>query len=189
MGNSDEILAELRTLHPRLIDLSLGRIERLLAGLDTPNASCRRSFTLPARTAKDRSRRSSRRCWRRRDGACTSIPRRISSASTSASPCRARTGARGPSPSPLSRSCWRALAASTPASPSPSSRSRRRRRCWLLPKTRPMPCCWRSGSAAVSMRPTSIVRRRSPSSRRSRWIMPTSSATRWRRSPLRRRAS
>jgi dihydrofolate synthase / folylpolyglutamate synthase len=36
MPSSDEILAELRTLHPRLIDLSLGRIERLLAKLGHP---------------------------------------------------------------------------------------------------------------------------------------------------------
>ena len=36
MRNSDEILAELRTLHPRLIDLSLGRIERLLVKLGHP---------------------------------------------------------------------------------------------------------------------------------------------------------
>ena len=36
MRNSDEILAELKTLHPRLIDLSLGRIERLLVKLGHP---------------------------------------------------------------------------------------------------------------------------------------------------------
>jgi dihydrofolate synthase/folylpolyglutamate synthase len=36
MRNSDQILAELRMLHPLLIDLSLGRIERLLARLGHP---------------------------------------------------------------------------------------------------------------------------------------------------------
>ena len=36
MRTSDELLAELRTLHPRRIDLSLGRIERLLAKLGNP---------------------------------------------------------------------------------------------------------------------------------------------------------
>lgn len=36
MRSSDEILAQLRTLHPRLIDLSLVRIERLLAKLGHP---------------------------------------------------------------------------------------------------------------------------------------------------------
>lgn len=36
MRNSDVILADLKTLHPRLIDLSLGRIERLLAKLGNP---------------------------------------------------------------------------------------------------------------------------------------------------------
>jgi dihydrofolate synthase/folylpolyglutamate synthase len=36
MRTSDELLAELRGLHPRLIDLSLGRIEGLLAKLGNP---------------------------------------------------------------------------------------------------------------------------------------------------------
>src|SRR5262245_29568385 len=36
MRTSDELLAELKGLHPRLIDLSLGRIERLLAKLGHP---------------------------------------------------------------------------------------------------------------------------------------------------------
>jgi dihydrofolate synthase/folylpolyglutamate synthase len=36
MPTSDQVLAELKTLHPRLIDLSLGRIERLLAKLGHP---------------------------------------------------------------------------------------------------------------------------------------------------------
>ena len=38
MRTSDQLLAELRTLHPKLIDLSLGRIERLLAKLGNPEA-------------------------------------------------------------------------------------------------------------------------------------------------------
>jgi dihydrofolate synthase / folylpolyglutamate synthase len=33
---SDEILARLTALHPKIIDLSLGRIERLLTSLGTP---------------------------------------------------------------------------------------------------------------------------------------------------------
>ncbi len=36
MPTSDELLAELKTLHPQLIDLSLGRIQRLLAKLGNP---------------------------------------------------------------------------------------------------------------------------------------------------------
>jgi dihydrofolate synthase/folylpolyglutamate synthase len=36
MPTSDDILAELKTLHPRLIDLSLGRVETLLAKLGNP---------------------------------------------------------------------------------------------------------------------------------------------------------
>lgn len=39
MRTSDELLAELKTLHPRLIDLSLGRIERLLARMGSPHLS------------------------------------------------------------------------------------------------------------------------------------------------------
>lgn len=37
MPKSDQLLADLKLLHPRLIDLSLGRIERLLAKLDNPH--------------------------------------------------------------------------------------------------------------------------------------------------------
>ena len=36
MPTSDELLAELKVLHPRRIDLSLGRIEMLLAKLGNP---------------------------------------------------------------------------------------------------------------------------------------------------------
>src|SRR5262245_12896842 len=36
MPTSDQLLADLKTLHPRLIDLSLGRIEALLAKLGNP---------------------------------------------------------------------------------------------------------------------------------------------------------
>src|SRR5215475_14417797 len=39
MRTSDDLLAELKTLHPRLIDLSLGRIERLLARMGSPHLS------------------------------------------------------------------------------------------------------------------------------------------------------
>src|SRR5882672_12235972 len=37
MRTSDELLAELKVLHPRRMDLSLGRIEALLAKLDNPH--------------------------------------------------------------------------------------------------------------------------------------------------------
>lgn len=37
MAKSDELLATLKSLHPKLIDLSLGRIERLLARLGNPH--------------------------------------------------------------------------------------------------------------------------------------------------------
>jgi dihydrofolate synthase/folylpolyglutamate synthase len=37
MPNSDQLLAELKLLHPKLIDLSLGRIERLLGKLGDPH--------------------------------------------------------------------------------------------------------------------------------------------------------
>src|SRR5207244_981894 len=37
MAGSDRVLARLMQLHPKLIDLSLGRIERLLAALGNPH--------------------------------------------------------------------------------------------------------------------------------------------------------
>lgn len=37
MPSSDELLAQMKLLHPRLIDLSLGRVERLLAKLGNPH--------------------------------------------------------------------------------------------------------------------------------------------------------
>jgi len=37
MPTSDQLLADLKLLHPKLIDLSLGRIERLLSKLDNPH--------------------------------------------------------------------------------------------------------------------------------------------------------
>ena len=37
MPTSDEILTEMKRLHPQLIDLSLGRLERLLAKLGNPH--------------------------------------------------------------------------------------------------------------------------------------------------------
>ncbi len=42
MDSSDALLARFLALHPRTIDLSLGRIERLLARLNHPATSCRR---------------------------------------------------------------------------------------------------------------------------------------------------
>ncbi|MCU0733775.1 MAG: bifunctional folylpolyglutamate synthase/dihydrofolate synthase, partial [Hyphomonas sp.] len=37
MRKSDKLLADLKLLHPKLIDLSLGRIERLLKKLGDPH--------------------------------------------------------------------------------------------------------------------------------------------------------
>ncbi len=37
MPTSAQLLAELKLLHPQLIDLSLGRVERLLAKLGNPH--------------------------------------------------------------------------------------------------------------------------------------------------------
>ncbi|HRN85428.1 MAG TPA: bifunctional folylpolyglutamate synthase/dihydrofolate synthase, partial [Hyphomicrobium sp.] len=39
MLTSDQLLADLKLLHPKLIDLSLGRVERLLAKLGNPHRS------------------------------------------------------------------------------------------------------------------------------------------------------
>jgi hypothetical protein len=48
----------LKTLHPQPVDLSLGRIEALLAKLGHPERVCRRSSTSPAPTARARWRPS-----------------------------------------------------------------------------------------------------------------------------------
>ena len=86
MTHLDDLLASMKQLHPLLIDLSLDRVERMLAELGKPAAtSCRRSCTSPAPTARARPPPSSRRCWRRRESASTSIPRPISCVSTNAS--------------------------------------------------------------------------------------------------------
>ena len=52
MRTSDQLLAELKGLHPRRIDLSLGRIERLWKSLAIRKSACRRSSMLPVRTAR-----------------------------------------------------------------------------------------------------------------------------------------
>jgi dihydrofolate synthase/folylpolyglutamate synthase len=39
-GNSDALLAQLLALHPKLIDLSLDRMWRILAALDHPQDKC-----------------------------------------------------------------------------------------------------------------------------------------------------
>ena len=173
------LLAELKTLHPRLIDLSLGRIEGLLAKLGNPAASaCRRSSMSPAPTARARSRPSSRPCWRPPASACTSTPRRTWCASTSASSSPAPTARRARSARPSWSSCCSDVAARQCRRPDHVLRDhhggglaglrRASRRCRAS---------WRSASAAGSTPPTSSRARRSPSSRRSPWITPTSSAT------------
>ncbi len=42
VSRTDAILKRLLALHPKLIDLSLERIERLLASWATPKSTCRR---------------------------------------------------------------------------------------------------------------------------------------------------
>ena len=82
---SDRVLARLMQLHPKKIDLSLGRVERLLAALGNPQDGCRRSSMSPAPTARARRSRRCAPASKRPGIACTSIPRRISCAFTSAS--------------------------------------------------------------------------------------------------------
>jgi hypothetical protein len=42
------------SLHPKLIDLTLDRMWRILGALDHPERGCRPSSTSPAPTARDR---------------------------------------------------------------------------------------------------------------------------------------
>ena len=42
MDSSDALIARFLALHPKTIDLSLGRIQRLLGSSAIPSAACRR---------------------------------------------------------------------------------------------------------------------------------------------------
>ena len=174
---------------PAAIDLSLGRVERLLAKLGNPHSGCRRSCTSPAPTARARSPPTSRPCWRRRASACTSTPRRISCASTSASSSPAPTARRAPiGEDELVDVLTRTQRVNggddithfeiTTAA------------AFLAFAEHPADVLMLEVGLGGRLDATNVVDRpRSPSSRRSRWTTPTSWATARRRSPPRRPAS
>ena len=89
----DALLARLFLLHRKDIELTLGRMERLLGALGSPERNCRPSFTSRAPTAKARPSPSCAPFSRRREGASMSIPRPILSAFTSASASARRAAA------------------------------------------------------------------------------------------------
>ena len=94
MSAYDSIIARLLALHPKRIDLSLDRMWRCSTRSAIRSGGCRRSSMSPAPTARARPSPSCARCWRRRAAACTSTPRRIWCASTSASGSARRAAAR-----------------------------------------------------------------------------------------------
>ena len=185
----DAILSRLLTLHPKKIDLSLGRTERLLAALGrSATAGCRRRSMSPAPTARARPSPFCARCSRPPASACMSTRRRIWCASTSAS---------GSAPTAAASS------STTSGSPRRSSAASRRTRgaadhllrdhdgggvSCSSPKRRPTGCCSRWASAGASTRPMSSRSPQAPSSPRSPSTIWSSSAIRSKRSPMRRPA-
>ena len=132
------------------IDLSLGRIERLLADLGSPQERiCRRSSMSPAPTARARRSPSCGRCSRRRASACMSTPRRISCASTSASASRGEARRRRIA----AGRARRMRARQRRRSRSRSSRSPPPRRFCCSARPRPTICCSKSALAGASTRP------------------------------------
>ena len=86
MDRSNAILERLLTLHPKEIDLSLERVERLMADLGHPERRLAPVIHVAGTNGKGSDHGvHARRARGRRQDASTSTPRRTSSASTSAS--------------------------------------------------------------------------------------------------------
>ena len=138
MRTSDELLAELKALHPRRIDLSLGRIEALLAKLGNPQHRLPPVIHIAGTNGKGSTAallKAMLQAAGKRVHVYTSphlvrFHERIELAGADGQGAADR---REPSWS----SCWSALGASTPATPSRSSRSRRRPPSWPSPSIRP----------------------------------------------------
>ena len=146
-------MARLLALHPKRIDLSLDRIERLLAALGHPRtASAAGRSMSPAPTAKVRPSPSCARSSKLPANACTSIPRPIwcgsMSASASGKPAAASSSrtTNSPTRSPIAKR-------RTAVRRSRCSRWRRRRRFSCSRGIRPILFFSKSGSAAGSTPP------------------------------------
>ncbi len=185
MDQHDPILARLLDLHPKKIDLSLGRVERLLA------RSARRDQRLPpiihvaGTNGKGSTLAFMRAIWRRRARGSMSTRRRISCAFNERIRLRRKAAANSSDDADLAQ----ALALC-------ETRERRRSRSLFLkspPRRRFILFARHAGGlSAARSRPwravdatNVITRRRRRSSRRSRSITRNSSARRSRRSPLR----
>ena len=150
-----ELLTELKALHPRRMDLSLGRIDALLAKLGNPQdrlPACH-SYCRHQRQGLDRGAAEGHAAGRRqaRPRLHVAAPRALPRAHRAR-----RRGWQGTADrrGRARRAAWSAPGASTTADPSRSSRLRRRRRSRPSPSIRPMPSFWRWGSAADSTPPT-----------------------------------
>ena len=130
---SDLILARLHALHPKSIDLSLGRVERLLAALGHPE----RRLPPVVHVAGTNGKGSTSRCCA---PCCEAAGRRVACLHLAASralqrahPARRRADRRGPA----GRAASSAARRPTAARRSPSSRSPPPRPSWPSPRRRP----------------------------------------------------
>jgi len=77
MDSLDALLSRLFTLHRKTIELSLGRIERLLAALGSPESRLPPIVHVAGTNGKGRRLLLCEPFWKRRESASMSIPRRI----------------------------------------------------------------------------------------------------------------
>ena len=101
-GQADALIARFLPLHPKRIDLSLGRIQRLLADLGHPEARLPPVIHVAGTNGKGSTVAFMRAVLEAAGAASTSTPPPTSSASTSASGS-AGPGAAASSPT----TCWR----------------------------------------------------------------------------------
>ena len=103
--HSDALLAEMMLLHPKLIDLSLGRVERLLAKLGHPEQRVPAIVHIAGTNGKGSVTAYLRAIIEAAESGRISIPRRTSCASMNALRLPALTARRAPSTKTRSSTC------------------------------------------------------------------------------------
>ena len=148
----DSIVARLTALHPKRIDLSLGRIERLLAALGHPERQLPPVIHVAGTNGKGSTIAFLRAILEAADyrvHAYTSPHLvRFNERFRLGAPARASSF-----PTPSSPPRWKNASAPMPARPSPCSRSPPRPACCCSRAIPPTCCCWKSASAAGSTPP------------------------------------
>ena len=148
---SDLILARLHALHPKSIDLSLGRVERLLAALGHPERRLPPVVHIAGTNGKGST--LAMLAAMLQAGGLSGRPLYLAASGALQRAHPASTARRSP------RTGWPPASSAarrpTPARRSPSSRSPPPRRSWPSPRRRPTGCCSRPGSAAGWTPPTS----------------------------------